>query len=650
MKRVRKFFKKLDVFGVPFLFLYKNKNKYSTSLGGLTFILFCIIALFVTIYYFIPLFQRKNYSIVYYSMGMAETEKISLKESKTALAFGFGCPFDENKGLKVEDLFDIEIKFITNIKDQEGNVHKQSKILSTHPCNYSDFYNSHNFSFDLNNMDQYQCLDETDDKIEGIWNNEHFTYYKLTVYSKGDSINHFKNIDDYLIANDCKLQIFYIDISIDLEDYDQPIKPYLNSLFLQLVPTLLTKMNIFIMNQYFENDTNLIYNFNNRKSIVQTLFSRFEEYSLYKGLDRGIALPNEYKNYGEVFIRADTKKLIIKRKYQNLMECYADLSSLLLGVFKVLCFIFGFINSFYANISISKTLFYFKEIEDTNLDILKKYKQVRKLIRLTEPLVNKLYSNNVEFKEIGRKEDKKNNTYPLFGKETEEPKNTNNEENKIYNKNNNIRIRAKENNNLLNDTIKKINDIKIVDVKEKQENQNNTNKLSSRKSQISNIRLDLKLDFHNISRDKLQEVLYKKPNIEKIKYHFNLCELFIGKFFECCMTKKMKRKKNINSKASDILYNKFDVVSYIKNMALLDIMNQILLDKKTKGIVKFLSTPIISLNKKESIDKIELYSDYSEANFDRFDYEISESIKNSKKLKYSKKLISLSYQHLKEML
>ena len=112
----------------------------------------------------------------------------------------------------------------------------------------------------------------------------------------------------------------------------------------------------------------------------------------------------------------------------------------------------------------------------------------------------------------------------------------------------------------------------------------------------------------------------------------------------------MKRKKYINSQASNLLYNKFDVVSYIKNMALLDIMKQTLLNKNTKGIVKFLTTPIITVNKKESIEKNELYKGYSEANFDRFYYEILDLVKNSKKLKYSKKLISLSYQHLKEML
>ena len=651
MKSIRKFLKTIDVFGVPFLFLYKNKSKYSTSLGGLTFIIFCIFAIFVTIYTFIPFFKKKNYSIVYYSLAMAETDKIYLKESKTAIGFGFDCPFDKNMGFQAEDLFDLQLRFIVNIKDQEGNVGKQSKILSTHTCNYSDFYNSYNYSLDLINIENYQCLDDKDDQIEGIWNSEYFSYYKFTVYSKGKSVNHYKNIDNYLISNDCKIELLYIDIIIDLEDYYQPIKPYLNSIFVQLNPTLLTKMNVYFMNQYFDNDNYLIYKFNERDPIIRTLFSRYEEYSLYKGLDRGTLLPNNYKNYAEFIIRADTKKVIIKRRYQNLMEYYADSSSILLGVYKVLFFIFSFINSFYANISISKTLFYFKEIEGTNLDILKKYKQLRKLIRLTEPIAKKESSNNLDFKDISINDNKKNKTYPLFGKETEEHKSRTNEEKQLYNKNINIRTGVKDKKDL-NEKVKKINFMKKEDIIEKQETQNYINRQSLRNSQNTNMRLNLKLDFQNVSKDKMEEISDKNIKFEKIKYHFNLCELFISVFFKCCMTKNLKRKQYINSQATNILINEFDVVSYIKNMALLDIINQTLIHRNTKSIIKFLSTPIISLNKKEPEDNNELYNGYSDANFDKFDCEISDLIKNKnpKRLKYAKKLIFLSYQHLREML
>ena len=50
-------------------------------------------------------------------------------------------------------------------------------------------------------------------------------------------------IDEYLRSNDCKLQFYYIDITIDLGNYEEPIKPVLNSIFIQLNPTLFIKRN-----------------------------------------------------------------------------------------------------------------------------------------------------------------------------------------------------------------------------------------------------------------------------------------------------------------------------------------------------------------------------------------------------------------------
>ncbi|MBQ1832380.1 MAG: hypothetical protein II114_01230, partial [Treponema sp.] len=62
----------------------------------------------------------------------------------------------------------------------------------------------------------------------------------------------------------------------------------------------------------------------------------------------------DYQNYAMLYIRADTKRTEIKRKYQKLMEFYADASSMLIAIFGILAIIFGFINDFYAEHSIKK--------------------------------------------------------------------------------------------------------------------------------------------------------------------------------------------------------------------------------------------------------------------------------------------------------
>ena len=98
------------------------------------------------------------------------------------------------------------------------------------------------------------------------------------------------------------------------------------------------------MNQYFENDDYLFSVFNEEDPLLKTSYSRVEQYSLYKGLNRMEHKPPNYQYYAKTYIRADTKKTVIKRKYQKAMEFYADASSLLLGLLSVITYIFNFVN------------------------------------------------------------------------------------------------------------------------------------------------------------------------------------------------------------------------------------------------------------------------------------------------------------------
>ena len=201
MKNIKKFLKKIDIFGVPFLFKYKNKEKYRTSLGGLFFSIYCVLVLFIVIYYFIPFINRKNFSTIYYSMNLGKTEQVILQESKAAFAVGLSCDVDDD-GTKAEDLLNFMSRFIIFEKDHEGNKNKKKQVLTSHPCTYSDFYNNYNDQVDILELDKLQCLDKIDNIIEGIYTDEVFTYYEFEVTAKEDSAENFEKIYNYLTRND----------------------------------------------------------------------------------------------------------------------------------------------------------------------------------------------------------------------------------------------------------------------------------------------------------------------------------------------------------------------------------------------------------------------------------------------------------------
>ena len=319
MKTIKNFLKTIDIFGTTFSFRYKNRKRYQTVSGGIILILFIILVLIFLIYYFIPFANRKNYTIVYYTMNLAATEEVNLFKTKSNFAVGLFCEKNENEKYFVYDLLEIKPKYTRYIKNNDSSKNLLSNELATHKCTYEDFYNKYNTQFDFLGLSKFECLDEKNETIQGIFTDKIFSYYEFGIQAKNDSV--LPELDRFLFENDCKFEFYYTDIIVDINNYKNPITQYLNQAFIQLNPTLHIKRNIFFMNQYFSNDNYLLFIFTDEeKTDINPLYSGYEEYVLYKGLNRINNKINSYNLYAKVFLRADIKKTIIKRKYQKFTE------------------------------------------------------------------------------------------------------------------------------------------------------------------------------------------------------------------------------------------------------------------------------------------------------------------------------------------
>ena len=682
MKCIKGFLQSIDIFGVSFSFKNKKNEKYNTSLGGFIFLLFIIVALMFGIYVFIPFYNRKNFSIIYYSMNMPETDTIKLSESKASFAIGLECPFEEKTQVSGKDLFDLQFSYIVYTTDHEGKKNKAKNSLSFHPCTYADFYNDFNDSFDFAGLNEFECLDKKNNSLQGIYANKVFSYYEFSVVSKNDSVELFQKIERYLTEQDCKLEIFYTDVTIDFDSYKEPIKPFINSVFIQLNPTLFLKMNVFFKNQYFNDDDNLLLEIDEEgKTTTHTLFSRIEEYSLYKGLNRGEALPKDNIKYANIYIRADTSKAIIKRKYQKVMEFYADSSSLLLTLFDVLYLVFCFFNRFYAYHSLSKQIFFFKEVENKHFDINRKSNQIKNLTKTLDPLVekkiillsinnNKTQSprinnniNNIDNKEKKIRNQgslsKKDEIYKLYNVRRQSPR-INNNINNINNKKKKIQIQEVLSTNdeiYKPDDVKKFPNrnmrnkmnIKIKFAKDKDNDKNNKNLntfQSTKRSVISRSEIQ-KVKIPTMSIKGSKEIEYKK--LERITFNYNILEILWFYLGTCCMTHKLKSKSNLTQKSNNILDNKLEISLYIKNTLLIDILNQALINDNMKSMTKFISRPIISLNKSSEINMSQFYKHYELTDFDDLYEDVLEMSKKPKLMQTEQKIISLVYNNLKEM-
>jgi len=142
------------------------------------------------------------------------------------------------------------------------------------------------------------------------------------------------------------------------------------------------------MNQYLYDDNYLMSVFTDGEEVCtkKTLFSRYEEYSLFQGLTRQ-QNATDYLNYIKLFIRADTKKTEVKRRYQKINEFYADASALLITVYEILIIILELINNFWAQQSLSKKIFFFQDF-DHKLHINDRKEKIQELLSTTNLRIN----------------------------------------------------------------------------------------------------------------------------------------------------------------------------------------------------------------------------------------------------------------------
>ena len=142
---------------------------------------------------------------------------------------------------------------------------------------------------------------------------------------------------------------------------------------------------------------------------------------------------------------------------------------------------------------------------------------------------------------------------------------------------------------------------------------------------------------------------FNTNNTGKIEYKFNILEIFITQFLSCCMCNNMKIKNNINENANDIINQKLDVILYIRNMILFDIMNQTIIDNERNDIINLLCRPLISEEKIQKDEFNEFNKNYKEEDFEKFVNNFIDLIQKPQKNEKEKKLISITKKNLKKI-
>ena len=424
-KKINSFFniiKSFDYFGVYYTFHYNHEEKFRSFVGGLIFLVYLLLSLLFILLNFDGFISRKNISLIYYDRRIATPYFLNFKNYSNNLAFGLNC--DNEYGTNNLDKYlDLNLSFVEQVRTNNQIIRNRS-VINYHKCKEEDFDESFTEFFRQNRLNSLNCMNDTSKSISGFYTDTYFNYYEFTVLTKDNSSELYKNLSDILLNYECRFEMYYGDTTVNVYDFKNPVKTYLNQRYNILLPDSLLKYNYFFKQISFKSYDNLLidkYNFNNYMG-----FSRTEEYRQLKSLDRFNKSYINFNIMAKIFLRSDNIDRIVQRNYEKFTQFMAQLSTVLSICFLIFYTLIGKLNNYFSNFVIMKALFNYDLKKKEKLLLNFTEKKNKNYISLIQTIFNESDQNilfisqgnkfenlsqNIKLKSLNEKKDKDLNDF-----------------------------------------------------------------------------------------------------------------------------------------------------------------------------------------------------------------------------------------------
>ena len=480
----------------------------------------------------------------------------------------FGISCDNNyNDHSIYDYLTLNFDHVKTVINANGNNRIKTNINYV-KCDKSKFFNLLNDEYDRLELDNFYCISDEQANL----NIQGIFGNEIFEYFQFDVIikdlSKFDEIKEILMNKECQFNFFHSSFAIDVSDYSNPVTPFLISSYFDFTPDSLNSVNYYFSLTNFETDKNIL--LNNPKTQFLLGKSKEENFRIYKGLDRNNNNIDDIDVLAKIHLRADTSVTMVSRQFEKIGEFVASVTELIEQILLIFIAIFGFLDTFYAYHAVISDLFVFKGIENENAKLfIKNIKKIQK-------------------DDFNEKNDSKNNSI----------------KNNSINKNNN-------NNNNSNIEMEKLNI---------NESENNKNLITKKENQTEEKSIE-----NNNNNNKNVEF------INKAELDYNVFEIFFMSIFSCCLCKNLKKKKEIYDKSTEILFTKMDIIEYLKNMQILNVLNKLILSKEERNILKFLAKPSINVNEENDDENNNKFDSIFTSNLN--ENEIKEFWKNYDDLK-----------------
>ena len=603
--------KGMDCFGTLITFRINDDIEYKSLIGGISTIIFFLIAsTYITYmsYYFIT---RKNVDFIFSKKTVNDQPLVNLTEIGYRFAFGLQYRLDDSSAiLNTSKYFNYSITEI-QIFNSKKYIETPIKIKL---CEENDFRNKVNRTFKLRGLSKMYCpiLNNVNYTVEGTMMDPYYKYYNLEIWLTEYALNNFNELEKYVEINPLEMSYYFLDNAIDYENRKNPLPNFLNYLFKAIDINYEKDTEIIKSPMEFSNDENIIIN-NPYKIYGATIDNHVDSFHT-------ISEPNKLGQsiVGKYILKASPIMFSLTRIYQKLPSFIAELSGILEEILLLLLLITNILERQAIDNKLIKKMLKFKGCKNYDVKYLlnifnnENHRKSKVMEIINKPKMN-IRRNTLGVINI-------DNNF-IFQRNIRHG-NTENKRNQFLSNNDLYYLNKRKNtleittDNFKNQSNKKhvtelLNINSISDSNSsisKNEKKNNSNR-SFIESIISNNQSINK----NITETHKNFIINPIKTIKKKKYkQENFSELGIfdalfSKLFFWYST-KLERRREFFNKAEEKIHYYFDVYNYIQKMQEVDLLVYTLLEDDQIKLFEFLSRPPLKITP----NRMDIYNEFQQ--------------------------------------
>ena len=331
--KVMSLFKKIDIYGNKLRIEINEENTVKTSLGGILAVMSVIVMIAVSWLVGKDIVLRANPSSCDQKFSTQNYPEISI--NATSFPFALAVLDPSSNPVYNSKIFKLKTSYKHNVLNDQGVMVETTTDIELGKCTYDHFPSLAQSDFDTSSLATLAlCPINQNYTLKGYWNENELYWLDFTLalcdYDSDQTCATYDEMVSYFETNSLSLNIFYVDKFVEVLDFLNPVKNYVNSISMYIKTDMMKITSINVNSQSILTDLGLL--FEDNQSIN------------YLGLSLG---PTDIANFNKSTKELTTVKVFSSNVSEQMHRQYIKIPQVLAnigGMLHVVTVLFKLIN------------------------------------------------------------------------------------------------------------------------------------------------------------------------------------------------------------------------------------------------------------------------------------------------------------------